>query len=238
MRKLFIFFLVLGFVTAVHAQTSIGFHANGIAATTTQEGEDTEEFGSAKPKSRYSWKVGVTAMVPISETISFMPQLNVLSKGNKYDASGSEEIFGETFSYDVKATSKFSYLELPLNFVYNHSLTSGSFFIGAGPSISYGLGGDIDAEYSVTIDNETESGSESANVKFDGKKSDEADDDKYHLKALEFGANFLAGYRFNNGLFIQATYNLGLNDIDPNDDSKLKNRYFGIGIGFFLPQRK
>ena len=237
MKNAFFSFLLLICVHVVHAQPTFGFHANGIASTTEQEGDEMEEFPGVEPKSRYSWKIGVTAMVPLTESISFMPQLNVLSKGNKYDESGSENIFGETFSYDIKATTKLSYLELPLNFVYNHTLTSGSLFIGAGPSISYGLGGDIDLKYTITIDNETDSGSESANVKFDGKKSDEADDDNYHLKALEIGGNFIAGYRFNNGLFIQGTYNLGLNDIDPNDNSKVKNRYFGIGIGYFLPRR-
>jgi hypothetical protein len=83
-------------------------------------------------------------------------------------------------------------------------------------------------------------GSEEIKVKFDGEKNDgdlqNPDDipEEVHLKAFEFGGNVLAGYRFSNGLFIQANYNHGFSNISPDDNSKVKNKYFGLGIGYFF----
>jgi hypothetical protein len=193
---------------------------------------DDPDVGSInwKEKSRFSWKIGAVMSLPLSDNFSFMPQLNLLNKGGKYTFKMDERMFGVVYKIDVNTEMKLTYLELPLNFVYNKE----NFFIGAGPSISYGLSGEYayKAEYFISDGSDTEEGSESDDekVKFDN------DDDADHLslKPLEFGANFLAGYKLANGLFIQANANIGLNNISPYDDTSLKTRYFGIGIGYFF----
>jgi hypothetical protein len=232
MKKVFIV-LALFTGTAVCAQTTFGIHGNVISAKMNTDSEDDEEFGDFK--SRISWKLGVVADVPLSSNFSFMPQLNVLSKGAKIDMSGSEDFGGGImFNYKVKGNVKLTYLELPLNFVYKAPAGAGQFYIGAGPSVSYGLGGDVDLKATVSYNGATETESETANVKFDGKKAEDAEDDDVHFKAVEFGANIIAGYKLPMGLLINAQANIGLSNIDPNEGASSKNTYFGLGVIYFF----
>ena len=234
MRKVFLAFglITVSFISA-NAQSSFGVHANGILANAKSEyKDDNGQTVEQEGKNRFSWKAGVFASVPLSETFSFMPQLNLLSKGAKVDESGSENILGSTYSWNIKGESKLTYLELPLYVVYNSISETGGFFGGVGPVISYGMGGKVDATYTESFGGTTETTNESAKVKFDGKKN--ATDEYAHFKGLEVGAGIIAGYRLSNGLFINAHYNLGLSNIEPNDDSKLKNKYVGFGIGYFF----
>jgi hypothetical protein len=200
--------LVAGVVTT-QAQTSFGIHAAGILANTEQK----ESGVTIKGDSKFGWKIGGVANVPVASAISFMPQLNVLTKGSKYEVSES----GFTF----KQTANLTYVELPLNFVYN----SGGFFAGIGPSIGFGIGGKIKVEETGEPDVE-------ADVKFDGKK--DATDGKAHLKALDFGGQVIAGYKLPSGLFFNLHYNHGFSNISPESDSEMKNKYFGFGVGFFF----
>jgi hypothetical protein len=210
MRKIFLatIFSVATFAI-LNAQVSFGIHAGGVLANM-----ETKSSGiTIKGDSRFGWKVGGVANVSLAETFAFMPQLNVLSKGSKMEVSGN--------GYSAKQTSNLTYVELPLNFVY----TSGGFFGGVGPSIGFGVGGKVKYE-------ETGSASQEANVKFDGKK--DAQDDKFHLKALDFGGQVIAGYKLPSGLFFNVHYNLGFSNISPEDGETVKNKYFGFGIGYFF----
>jgi hypothetical protein len=213
--------------TIANSQSTFGVHANGILASGTNKVEssdpDDENF-DLKSKNRFSWKIGVVANIPVSTSISFMPQLNILSKGGKIEEKESNSFY----SYEIKGSSKLTYVEMPLNFVYN----TGSFFIGAGPSLSFGISGKSEGKVTATVMGETETEEFDGKVKFDG--DEDADDDNEHLKAFELGANFTAGYKLTNGLFIQANYNLGLSNISPYENTTTKNRYFGIGIGYFF----
>ena len=225
--------LSLFVATCAKAQTTFGINGSIIGANMTSKSDDPDEdFGDFK--TRLSWSLGVTARVPLSERFVFLPQLNLLSKGGKFDETTTEDIGGgQMVTFQVKGDAKLNYLELPLNFVYQ----SNKFFIGAGPSVSYGLGGDFDGRVTYTFMGQTESESFSANVKFDGKKSEDTDDEAVHLKALEFGANFITGYTLNNGIAINAKYNHGLSNIDPNEGSESKNRYFGLGVIYFFSRK-
>jgi hypothetical protein len=63
------------------------------------------------------------------------------------------------------------------------------------------------------------------------------DDD---LKPFEISANIIASYQFNNGFFVSANYNPGLNNIaaDQSDDSKWHNNGFAIRVGYFFNSMK
>jgi hypothetical protein len=235
MRKVFLALsLVTMSVIGAQAQTSFGIHANGILANA--KGEYKDDNGNTQDvegKNRFSWKAGVFANVPLSESFSFMPQLNLLSKGTKVDQTYSDNVLGTTFSINAKGESKLTYLELPLYFVYNSYSETGGFFGGVGPVVSYGLGGKENVTTTTTMGSNSEKTSGSYDVKFDGKENTEADEVS-HYKALDFGAGIIAGYRLANGLFINAHYNLGLSNISPDKDSKVKNNYVGFGIGYFF----
>lgn len=60
-------------------------------------------------------------------------------------------------------------------------------------------------------------------------------DVKEQFKSTDFYAVFGSEYKFANGIFINARYNLGLSNIIDQDvlpDSEFKNRYFSFRIGY------
>ncbi len=204
MKKVTIVLAFLVTCQLVVAQAQFGVHANGIIASQSIKASGFKFTSDG----RFSWKAGLVANVPASEQVSFMPQLNLVSKGSKFNFE------------EVKTESQLTYLELPLNFVYN----SGGFFGGIGPVLSYGLGGNE----TVTQGTETEK----MKVKFDGKE--DGADEFSHYKAFEFGGNIIAGYKLESGLFFNAHYNFGLSNIAPTTEGTAKNNYFGFGIGYFF----
>ena len=196
-------------VFVAQAQTTFGVHAAGIMANQTAKSGDTE----LDTKSRFGWKVGGVANMPIASNIAFMPQLNVVNKGSEIKMD--IPMFGT-----IEGTTSLTYVELPLNFVY----TSGGFFGGIGPSIAFGIGGKETYKSGGT--------EEETDVKFDGKK--DATDDKSHYKGLDFGAQVIAGYKLPSGLFFNVHYNHGFSNIAVEDDVEIKNSYFGFGVGFMF----
>ncbi len=115
-----------------------------------------------------------------------------------------------------------------LNFVY-HAKKNEGFFIGAGPSLAYGLSGTEKYHY-----NDNSIPDIKYTIKF-GSGSDKA-------KALDFGANAIAGFQFKGGFMIAANYTLGLSKFNNDDGSgangSIKNRYFAIKIGYVFGGKK
>ena len=239
MKKIILSLFIVVVTFSSKAQVTFGIHGNFIVASVKER--DFLNYGAASPDENMewdkgmipSWKFGAVMNLPISENISFQPQLNILSKGGKFSSTFSESDMGFTFDFDVDLLFNLTYLELPLNFVYN----TDKFFIGAGPSLSYGLDGEAKLKYKLTYDDgtgeQTDSGSETENVEFE----DSDDEESLNLKPFELGANFLAGYKINNNIFINAHFNLGLSNISPYEDTEFKNRYFGIGVGYFFNRK-
>lgn len=61
------------------------------------------------------------------------------------------------------------------------------------------------------------------------------EDVKDQFKSTDFYAVFGAEYKFANGIFVNARYNLGLSNIVEEDampDSEFKNRYFSFRLGY------
>lgn len=230
MKKLFFASITtLGLYFITNAQTTFGVHVNGISASVNDKFEEDGQTIETKGQGRISWKVGGVAIVPISANFSFMPQLNLLSKGTELEKTYNETDAGQTFTVTVDAIAKFTYLELPLNLVYNTS----SFFVGAGPSVSYGVGGETFAKAIFSQNGTVVAMEESTHdVKFDGNEN--SNDGKDHFKPFELGANFLAGYKFGNGLFVNVHYNMGLSNINLDESSTTRNRYFGVGVGYLF----
>ena len=118
-----------------------------------------------------------------------------------------------------------NYIEMPLNFLYNINTPKGKFFMGAGPSLGFGISGKSKWK------DGTESGSD--DVKFGSGEDDD-------LKPFEIGANVLAGYLFKGGFMVSTNYNMGLSNLFPGDESLYgkitqHNNYFGINIGYIFP---
>ncbi len=165
------------------------------------------------------FSVGGLLDVPLTEHISFIPGLNYTMKGGK--ESEYDDFSGTTFTYK----STLNYLEVPLNFTYNTRGNTGNFFIGTGLSVCIGLSGKEKTIYNGVT--------ESSNIKFgSGSNAD--------LKLFDFGANFLAGYEFKNGINISVNYNAGLSNIAASAENGMaRNNYFGVRLGYyFINDRK
>jgi len=192
-----------------YAQVSFGIKAGFSSSSISTEDNDGL-------KRLAGFHAGVIADLSLAESFSLQPQLLYSAKGVKVpgvDANMNET----TESY------KLNYLELPVNFLYKPKVGPGKLFVGAGPYVALGLSGKY----------------QDIKVKFDGKKFDDLDetDENIHAKALDAGANFLAGYELNNGLLFSLNYSLGLTNFSPDGD-KSKNGYFGISVGYLLKGKK
>lgn len=207
-KLLFIAVLTTGSATSF-AQTTFGVQAGVNVAS-----QNSKQSGlTLKTDPKTGFMIGAVAEVPFGSSINFRPELNFIQKGGKLDFSGST------------AKLTLNYIELPLNFVYNTTAGSGTVFFGAGPSFGFGISG---KEKSV----QAGSPDVSVDVKFDGKK--DATDDNDHLKAFDYGANILAGYKMSNGLFLKAGYTFGLANISPENGSKTRNNGLSFTVGYMF----
>ena len=163
---------------------------------------------SVSAKMKPGFTMGVFTDIPVSSNFSFQPALNFVQKGSK----SGDETYKDKLNYN--------YLEVPLNFIYNNS----GFFIGAGPSTSFGISGKEEF-----IDKQDPANSENTKVKF-GSAEEE-------VKRCEFGANVLTGYQTAGGFMFSVNYNLGLNNIangNAIEGGTIKNKYFALKIGYIL----
>lgn len=194
------------------AQTKIGFTAGVSVANVTIKSQGI----SGSPKGKAGITAGIIVNTSLSTTFSFQTALNFVQKGYVIkDEIGKEDVM-------------FNYLEIPFNFVYN-AKRDGGFFIGAGPSVSFGISGKDKFTYSGNGMPPT-----SDKIKF-GKGGEE-------VKPLEAGVNIVAGYLFKGGFEISGNYNFGLSKINNKDESggdgSVRNKYFAIKIGYLFSGNK
>ncbi|MEP7141506.1 MAG: porin family protein [Ferruginibacter sp.] len=164
------------------------------------------------PKTKTGFTGGLFVDIPINSNFSLQPALNFVQKGfSTKDETSTDKV-------------KYSYAEIPLNFIYN----SQGFFIGAGPSMAFGIAG----REKIT-DKSDPSNSSDDKIEF-GSGDDQ-------IKRFEFGANILTGYKFANGFIFSVNYNLGLNNIqigNADDAGTIKNRYFAFKVGYVFGGNK
>lgn len=224
----------------ITAQTRFGLNGNFLITNATAKQDNgnggTEDVRGLK--SSTGFKFGVVAEVPVAESFFFMPELNFVNKGAKQLEEETTTIAGTTFSSKSDNKISLNYLEIPLNFAYKSTGSSGSFFGGLGPVLSYGLSGKSTSHHTVTYAGTSQDTTVSFTVKFDGKKDADVTDDNLHLKGLEIGADVFAGYALNNGLFFKVQYNMALTNANPNKNSSFKPNYFGVGLGYMFGQPK
>ncbi|MDQ8005526.1 MAG: porin family protein [Pedobacter sp.] len=213
-RILLLLTLAAGLTTAVNAQDKpVSF---GVKAGVTFPKITASTMGiSLNTSSKTSFYVGGIADINISPIFSFQPGLTYVGKGGKFDIREMAEQMGadpEDLNGADAITFNYSYLELPLNLLANFNAGTGKVFIGAGPYAAYAL---------------------SANIKAGDEKIDaEFGSEDGQLKRMEFGLNFLGGYKLSNGLNIHAGYGLGLSNTENSNEGNTKNKVFSVGLGF------
>lgn len=168
------------------------------------------------------YHAGVNAMIPIVPEFFFQPGLMYSTAG----AKNSTTVLGTTYT----TTTKLSYIQVPLNFVYKGALGGGFVMVGFGPYLGYGIGGKV----------LTEGGNVSLDRKIKFKSTVESSDDQTvpYFKALDAGAGVFAGYQMGSGIFMQLDTQFGLLKINPkdntnsNDKASVKNTGFGLSLGY------
>ena len=176
--------------------------------------------------------------IPVHSMLSVQPGLTLIGKGVKL--TSSEELpAGADFYLQYTPL----YLEIPVNLIANFEAGPGKVFVGAGPYLSFGIGGKakgvatfndnpVDPFIGSSDDNNTYNYDRS--LKFGTNSSTDKSKD---LKSLDFGLNFLLGYQLTNGLSINGGYGLGLTNIDADsgiegNKESVKNSVISVGLGF------
>ena len=88
------------------------------------------------------------------------------------------------------------------------------------------------AKYFIVKNFSIEAGPQASFLVNDVFKFDDSsmEDENLNAESLDFGFNFGLGYKFDNGLFAQARYNLGITPIEENPD--ITNRVFQLSVGY------
>lgn len=164
---------------------------------------------SYSPGSRTAFHVGVTADIPLMQSLYVQTGLFFQNKGYKYDED------------DYTETAKPMYLEIPVLASYRYDFSDAlQLQVNAGPYFGYGIGGKVKFEY----DGE----SEEYDVFGDG-------DDQLDTKRFNCGLQFGAGLTFSNHYYLGFSYQLGLSDISTGgDDSdfEFKDTNWMISLGY------
>jgi len=184
-------------------------------------GQFSKNYGDNQ-KMNTSFYVTGYADMPVGTNFSIQPGVSLQGKGSKFEGEIREESLIGTGSRTRNVMS----VEIPVNAVYYIPVGAGSVYLGAGPYIGFNVSGKDKWEASGTV------GSSSAS--FSGDRKLEFSGDTKNMRVIDAGANFMAGYKFNNGLLINAGYGLGLTNLSPSSDSdnKYSSRTLNFSIGF------
>jgi len=204
----------LFFITAATAQkVNFGFNG-GLTMSNYKVESDGTSYTS---KSKAGFTVGFFTDIPINKRFSFQPALQFTQKG------GMDKESSDGQDYTLNLTM--DYIEIPFNFLYKFNSSKTIFYIGGGPTLSYGVSG------ALKLSGGGEDGK--ADIKFGNN-----DDDDF--KQVDRGANVLAGAQFKSGVSIGLSYNMSFSNlvIDGDGDNSYHNRYFGMRIGYMLKGKK
>jgi hypothetical protein len=201
--------------SALAQKSRVGIFAGPVFSDIRGTVDGKELVGETKP----GFAAGFLVDAPINMHLSFQPALYYVQKGTI-----TQKPLGPTKK--DKISTELRYVDLALNFLYNTNKTAGNFFIGAGPYVSFNLPskfltkspGDLQSETDITFGNtiaET-------------------------YRGIDFGANFLMGYRLKGGFFVSANYSLGLRNLLPEGSlstGDIKNNFFGVSLGWLVDNK-
>lgn len=214
MKKTILLLSLAAISTLAFSQAKFGIQGGLVLCNGTYDYADP-----SMPSSNYSFDgksqpgatVGAVMSLSIDDFLAFRPELNVTYKNTKFSESGAYMKFHTL------------YIDVPVNMVYQLRTTAGTVFMGGGPNLGIGTWGEVkDSEGDIT------------DIKFDGKTLDKVTDDKYHLRAIDFGVGLVGGITLSNGMYVNAGYVFGLSNIDPDEGLTLKTNELNVKLGFLF----
>jgi len=164
---------------------------------------------------RTGFQIGAFADIPIRKNFNLRSSLQLTQKGFK-KVEGTP---GTAFYWNRNFST--SYLELPLDAVYNFHFNNGTVLqIGSGPVFGIGLFGK-----NKTIITISDSAQQTHTEYWVGNNAFD--------KRFDFGWDFLIGFKCHR-ISINATYNYGLFNLLNDGDHTAKNRSFALTLGYLL----
>jgi hypothetical protein len=186
-------------VVGIHAGVN-WFNINGRNAT----GQDLNN------RLHTGFTAGLDFAIPLGGGSYFQPGVDFTQKGSRTQQNVS---------------TRLSYIDIPLNYVYRPVVGAGNLVLGFGPYVGFGVGGQV-----------TDAAGASTNVQyrneFDGNLPT-----RVQFRKRDAGANIIAGYEFVNRLSLNMRAQLGLVNINPDmmDENNLtrnRNTGFGVSVGY------
>lgn len=174
-------------------------------------------------KTKIGFHIGGVAEIPINESFYAQPELLFSSQGYKLD----------------NGTGTLNYLSLPIigKYYVNEQLS-----IEAGPQIGFLLSAKINVDDEDfgggnTTDTTTDTQGKASNSKAASSSTQNAaieQDIKAFFKTTDISFGIGVGYKLDNGLNLSARYNIGLSNINKDNDGTIKNSLFMVSVGYFF----
>ena len=184
------------------------------AGATAAKVSQSSDFGDDNSESKLGPKFGVNALMPINPNLRLETGLGFAGKGSK--SSYSSQDGEESFSQEDKLN--LSYLEVPVLLRYQFNNTGFNVYGGLQPAFLL---------------------SAKQKIEYTGSPSQDIDV-KDRFKGFDTSAIFGVGYEFNNGLMLNAGYDLGLMNIAATSYSgySTKNQVFIVYLAYNFRKNK
>ncbi|AEH02529.1 porin family protein [Lacinutrix sp. 5H-3-7-4] len=198
----------LALLNAQSDSKQVQLGVKGGANFSTISGDD---FGD--PDSRTSFNAGFVAEIPISERLSFQPE--VFYSGQGFDVREIDQ--DNVFDTDDNIEYQLDYIQVPL--LLKVYLVKG-LSVEAGPQFGFKIHEEFDSQPN----------SDGGDIEIDSEDS--------YVKDFDTNVAVGASYKFDNGFFLSGRYNIGVTDIfddgTPFEGVDAKNNVWQVGVGFMF----
>lgn len=220
MKKFMLMAIAILVAMAGFAQVKFGVQVIGNLSTASLKSEPAVDFNK---KSKLLPGLGIVAEYDVSDKLTIRSGINYLQHG----LSVNTEI-KQPLSIKAMAENKLHYLQVPVNILYNIPAGNKKFYVGAGGYAGYGVSGRSVQTTRLT----TQEGNVNVSVERLNAFKKESQSGA-GLKRFDAGASALAGVKFQNGVFANIAYQLGLTNIS-DGDGKYKNRGLQLSVGYLF----
>ena len=227
MKKIFlisVLFVITMNVSAQYGSSEGGFRLGltaGINFSNMSIKEDGKDVGS-NYSAKTGFKIGAIAEYAFNDYFALSPELVFTQRGFK------EKISETYMGYDVSGEGKLNinYLQLPVNVIVMYPVSDDFKIMGiVGPYFAYALSGKVTAEGTAKGNGVSSSTDSEEKLKF-GSGEDE-------VKPSDIGLTIGAGVEFYS-FFFRVQYELGLGNLSNDEYSTVRNRNFGLSIGYLF----
>jgi hypothetical protein len=194
-------------------------------------GLSVSKFALAENNDNISTLAGFTAgaalNIKVGSKFSFQPELLFIQKGG---SATFKQNIGDGILQTTTTDVTVNYLELPLLAKAMFGNGKIQYYVNAGPSIGYGLGGKTDYALNWNLGGEiVYEESAKGEVRFGNAPAEYQAQHIYFKERIDIGVQFGGGVFVASKVLVDFRYGLGLNKLD--DESQPKNRTFQVTVG-------